>query len=85
MTEWLGKQFSEGMLFRRLYIAFMGAYIAMVSYYSFKYLFIATSNGVSSIDIVANLAAVFKLSSNASGCAPALARSALISSNMYCS
>ena len=58
MTEWLGKQFSEGMLFRRLYIAFMGAYIAMVSYYSFKYLFIATSNGVSSIDIVANLAAV---------------------------
>lgn len=58
MAEWLSKQFSEGMLFRRLYIVFMGGYISMVTYSSFEYLFIATRAGTSSIDVVANLAAV---------------------------
>lgn len=58
MAEWLKDQFDNNMLFRRLYISFMGCYISMVSYYSFEYLFIATNKGISSIDIVANLAAV---------------------------
>jgi hypothetical protein len=58
MVDWLSKQFRECMLFRRLYIVFMGGYIWMATHYSFKYLFLATDRGVTSIDIVANLAAI---------------------------
>lgn len=58
MADWIKNQFDNGMLFRRLYITFMGAYISMVTYFSFEYLFVATKAGTSSIDVVANLAAV---------------------------
>ena len=58
MAEWIKDQFQNQMLFRRLYLVFMGAYVAMVTWHSFQYLLIATNIGVSSIDIVANLTAV---------------------------
>ena len=55
--SWLSTQFNENMLFRRLYLFFMGIYVFMVTYFSFQYLFIATEQGVGSIDIVANITA----------------------------
>jgi hypothetical protein len=58
MVDWVKDQFQNNMLFRRFYIVFMAAYIWMATHYSFSYLFIATEKGVTSIDIVANLAAI---------------------------
>jgi hypothetical protein len=58
MVDWVKDQFANNMLFRRFYIVFMGGYIWMATHYSFSYLFIATEKGVTSIDIVANLAAI---------------------------